>query len=378
MNGGPLRLQHKDVAMIPSAKIRKLFFTAAPALLALFTSSRNAAADPARVEVEKLDDRSELELRDVAVLDDLILTTLSELPRERFVVSAAAPRAADAACDEACRADGCAGRGVLYLVMGSVSAFGDGTVATLKLLDSSKTQVVASETTGAQGDPAALLTEVRSAAARLRQALLATSTPAPPPSVATIPQPNAAATTPEAGATTAVLRVETTPPGAKIYVKRVGHTEYIGAAPVEKILLPVEWDVHAELEGYRSAAAEIRLDPLEKETVRLSLHRVYPTRIWGHLTFWSGLVVVGGGFLALRNARWEGDFYNDTGYQSARDASRRNAGAMWACFGIGTALVTTGIALFAKTAKIKKAHAGARVGLGPTPDGLALAYGGWF
>jgi hypothetical protein len=180
---------------------------------------------------------------------------------------------------------------------------------------------------------------------------------------------------------TATLRVETVPTGARVYLKRVGHAELIGEAPVEKELLPTEYRVIAQLPEHENARKYIRLDPFEKETVHLTLQRIYPMspyKKWGHVAFWPGAAATVFGFIAIGVAHEKADDCRLTLSDSARENARSWTGGMWAGFGLGAALMTTGIVLWAATPSDKehweKSHGA--VALSPMPDGgVVAAYG---
>lgn len=345
-------------------------------------AAATASAEPMRIEVVPLENGSSLAAGDVAVLDSLVLSALSELPQDRFEI-AAGPANADPACDKACRTAAARSRGAGRVVLCSIAAFGDGFLAALEAYDAASGQLLGSATTGAVTQATDLLGEIKEAAAELRAVIdpsriEATPTPTPSSAYAQV------APAPASAPVTATLRVETLPPGAKVYIKRVGHTELIGKSPVERILLPVEYRVIARLAEHEPARRDVRLDPFEEEIVRLKLQRIYPMspkKKWGHAAFWSGLAVTGFGFTAMAAARHRAEQYELTLENSVRDNARAWTGGMWASFGVGAALMTTGVILWAGTPSSKehweKTHG--KLAITPTPDGGAVAaYGGRF
>ena len=348
------------------------------AILAASLAARGAAAaDPARVEVEPFENGSALPASDAAVLDSLVLSALFELPKDRFDV-AAGPTSADPACDKACRTTAAGARGARYLVIGSIAAFGDGFLAALEAYDAASGQLLGSATTGATSNAADLLDAVKAAAAELRAkidpqpAAAAPASPKPPATLVAVVEPRAA---------TATLRVVTTPPGATVYVQRIGNRDLIGRAPLEKTLLPLDYRVIARLEEHEPATAEVRLDPFEKETVRLTLRRIYPMspyKKWGHLAFWPGLAVTAFGFCAMGAARHHAEIYESTLHDFERDNARAWTGGMWAGLGLGAALMTTGVILWTATPSSKEhwERSHGAIALSPSPDGgFVAAYG---
>ncbi len=350
------------------------------AALGLVASPHVASAQAQRIEVQPLANETALTPQDVAVLDSLVLSTLSALPQAQFevVAGAAAP---DPACDEVCRVRAAQGRGAGRAVVGRVAMFGQGFVGSLELYDAATGQLLESATTDAAADPAALLSEMKKAAAQLRRRMAPDEPPPAPAAPAPQPAPAARPLVVAAEAVTATLRVETTPPGADVFVKRLGTANYIGVSPVEKILMPVEYRVIARLKEHESAVREVRLDPLVTRVVRLDLERIYPMsrdKKIGHAFFWPGLVTTGFGFVSMGVARDMAESYRISLGDGYREATRIWTGLMWGGLGLGVALMTTGIVVWAVTPSSKesweKEHGALAVA--PTPDGgLVAAYG---
>ena len=349
------------------------------AALALLAMPHGASAQAQRIEVQPLVNETALSPQDLAVLDSLVLSTLSALPQARFevVAGAAAP---DPACDKACRVRAAQGRGAGRAVVGRVAMFGQGFVGSLELYDAATGQLLESATTDAAADAASLLSEMKKAAAQLRRRI-APDEPPPAPA-APAPQPAPSVRPPVgAEAVTATLRVETEPPGADVYVKRLGTANYIGVSPVEKILMPVEYRVIARLKEHESAGTEVRLDPLSTQTVHLELKRIYPMsrdKKIGHAFFWPGLLTTGFGFVSMGVARDMAESYRISLGDGYREATRIWTGLMWGGLGLGVALMTTSIVVWAVTPSSKesweKEHGALAVA--PTPDGgLVAAYG---
>jgi hypothetical protein len=339
--------------------------------LAALAASGAAAAEPLRIEVAPLENGSALATGDIAVLDTLVVSALSELPLDRFAVAAGKANA-DPACDKPCRIETARARGAARLVIGSVAAFGDGFLAAFEAYDAETGQLLGSATTGAVGAATDLLAAIRTAAAELRGKIDPAPAASPPPAtpkVIAIVEPRAA---------TATLRVETVPSGATVYIQRIGNRELVGTAPLEKTLLPLDYRVIAKLPEHAPASAEVRLDPFERELVRLVLQRVYPTspaKRWGHAAFWPGIAVTVFGFGAMAAARDAAREYEYGLRDSARDNARSWTAGMWAGFGLGVGLMTTGIVLWAATPSSKEhwEETHGKLAIAPTPDGGAVA-----
>lgn len=138
-----------------------------------------------------------------------------------------------------------------------------------------------------------------------------------------------------------------------------------------------------ELPGYKRQATYLRLDPFELEAIRFDLLPdlpVSPGKVAGHAAFWTGVGAVGFGFVSLGRALVEADAYRRTLSSAAREYAREWTGGMWAGFGAGLALMTTGVVLWVLSPERQelwdRAYGG---GVSPTADGGAVvAYRGRF
>jgi hypothetical protein len=85
-----------------------------------------------------------------------------------------------------------------------------------------------------------------------------------------------------------------------------------------------------------AAGVEIKLERKEESD---------PYSLWGHVTFWGGVGLVAfGGAAAGLSASAASDY--EAGDLGAEDTSKTWAGVMYAGFGIGAALITTGVLLW--------------------------------
>jgi hypothetical protein len=343
-------------------------------------ASAASAQSPARIEVQPLANETALAAQDVAVLDSLVLSAMSELPQAELEV-VAVKEVIGPGCDNTCRIFAARSRGASRAVIGRVAMFGQGFVGTLELYDVATGQLLESATTDVANDAAALLAAMKEAAAQLRRRIAPDpvpqpAPPSPPPTATAAPAPPLA---PQA--VTATLRVETTPPGAEVFIKRLGQSNSAGRSPVEKVLLPVEYRVIATMKEHRTAVEDVRLDPLTTKTLHLTLQRIYPMspyKVWGHAAFWPGLAVTAFGFSAMAVSREAAAAYRQDLDKERMRGSRIWAGLMWAGFGLGAALTTTGVVLWAATPSSKerweKEHG--QLAIAPTPDGgFFAAYG---
>ncbi len=70
--------------------------------------------------------------------------------------------------------------------------------------------------------------------------------------------------------------------------------------------------------------------------------------LWGHVSMWSGTGCLALSGLAFYLAQSAGDNYDQNGDPTDRDSSRTWSGVMWTGLGLGTALITTGLILWAQ------------------------------
>jgi len=99
-----------------------------------------------------------------------------------------------------------------------------------------------------------------------------------------------------------------------------------------------------------------------------------PYNLWGHVTLWSGVGLVALGGISAWQASAAGADYDKYGKPSDKDASRTWSGVMWAGFGLGAALVATGIVLWA----LEPSGASTAATVIPLPDGAVFSLGGSF
>lgn len=101
-----------------------------------------------------------------------------------------------------------------------------------------------------------------------------------------------------------------------------------------------------------------------------------PYSLWGHASFWSGVGVVAfGGAAAGLSAAAASDY--EGGDLGAEDSSRTWAGVMYASFGVGAALITTGVLLWLLGPE-KAPEGGTTAAVIPDADGNGVVFSfGW-
>jgi len=99
---------------------------------------------------------------------------------------------------------------------------------------------------------------------------------------------------------------------------------------------PTEMKDNKAAAGLAAAGVEGKLEPQAESD---------PYSLWGHVAFWSGVGMVAfGGAAAGLSASAASDY--EAGDLDAEDTSRTWAGVMYAGFGVGAALITTGVLLW--------------------------------
>lgn len=100
---------------------------------------------------------------------------------------------------------------------------------------------------------------------------------------------------------------------------------------------------------------------------------------WGHAAFWSGLGLAAFGGIAIWQAEVAKDDYAFSGSSSSADQHRTWNGVSYTAFGLGGALLVTGVVLWALAPGQADAELGV-VGAGPTADGrgFSVLVGGRF
>jgi len=109
------------------------------------------------------------------------------------------------------------------------------------------------------------------------------------------------------------------------------------------------------------------LEPVVAESAPVS-----PYSLWGHVTLWSGVGLVALGGVSAWQASASGAEYDKYGKTSDKDASRTWSGVMWAGFGLGAALIATGITLWA----LEPSADSTAATVIPLPDGAVFSLGG--
>jgi len=192
------------------------------------------------------------------------------------------------------------------------------------------------------------------------------------------------------------LAVRSDPPGAEILIG----ADSVGMAPITKPLDAGEYDVEARLAGHTPTRTRAKLASGERVEVVLKLEPVAKTvesakvaeteaeseapakpmstyTLVGHVTFWSGvgLVALGGAGLGLSMSA-ASDF--KAGDIVARDTSQTWAGVMWAGFGLGGALLITGVVMWLLPEETQETGLSAAAAPTADGDGFTLTLGGRF
>jgi TolB-like protein len=97
----------------------------------------------------------------------------------------------------------------------------------------------------------------------------------------------------------------------------------------------------------------------------------HPFSTWGHVTLWSGAAFLAFGGVSAYMASAKGSDYDKHGDWDDLNASRNWTGLMWTGFGLGAALVTTGIVLWVLE---PDGEGSTSISAGPMLDGSGMVF----
>jgi len=98
--------------------------------------------------------------------------------------------------------------------------------------------------------------------------------------------------------------------------------------------------------------------------------------LWGHIGVWSGVAVVAFGGVSAYMASKYGDDYAASPSAGEKDSSRTWTGCMYASFGIGAALIATGLTLWFMAPEDSRSESAALgLGVAPTDQGMVFSWG---
>jgi hypothetical protein len=289
----------------------------------------SAAADEVSIAVMEFASKGGISEKQMDALGDLLANEIRELGNYRVIGKSDIRAAIDfesqktllGCTDEACIAELGGALGVRYVVVGNISMFGDLYLLNLKILDVEKIRVAKGLSKKISGGESKLIDALSTAARELMEG--AGLQPGTQPAPKVEPEPEKTVKAPEP---------PPTPPP------------------------PVEPEVEVE--------AEAPLTPSN------------PLNTWGHVTFWSGTGCTAAGLLFMIIAMGEADVYKDTSEHwesrlQARDDSEMYTGFMWLSYGVGAALMATGIIMWA----LAPDDVDTTATVIPAPDGQGMVFG---
>lgn len=173
------------------------------------------------------------------------------------------------------------------------------------------------------------------------------------------------------------LSIKTDPSGAGLSLDG----KNIGPSPFRKVVAAGKYKVSASLEKHEDASWAGEVKANETTEVSLELEKIAPPmnayKLWGHVTFWSGLGLAAFGGLATAMAGVEGDKYDNAkslGEENdAKAASRAWAGTAIAGYSLGGALMATGVVLWLIDPNGEPPEKDTSIGAAPTVDGRGFA-----
>ncbi len=343
----------------------------------------HAQENRARVEVLDLQNSASIKDQEIEVLSNVVRSVFTELPRERFVTSSAKP-VDDPDCENECQLEAGRQRLMDIVVLGSVSIFGQGYLASLQLYDLSDGQLLASSTTDSKVSLEEMIDALRTAAIELRENL----EPEPPPQPSHLIAPIVNTPEPQpilpqrsvvpVGMAVGRLKVTSSPPGARVFI----HRKYSGITPLEMELATLSYRLVVRMDDHKSVHRRVRIDPGRTEKLHFNLQRIYPMNPYkkaGHAFFWPGVAATGFGFFAMIIAKSAADSWADSLEDRYINSSRTWTGVMWGSFGVGAGLMVTGIISWSLSPGDKEhylsKHPKTQAWISPVPEGgLTMSY----
>lgn len=139
------------------------------------------------------------------------------------------------------------------------------------------------------------------------------------------------------------LVVKTRPDDAEVFLDGVAR----GASPLDTLVAPGHFNLLIRRGGYIDIETTIQILPHGERWVSAVLRPLptNPYKLWGHVAFWSGLVVAGLGGTATWQAYDSGQDYA-AGNRDAWSTNQMWSSLSWTGYGLGGALMATGIVLW--------------------------------
>ncbi len=368
-----------------SRNAKRILLLVAVSLAVSLIGIRLAHAQETRVRVEVLDLQNSASIKDqeIEVLSNVVRSVFFQLPRERFVTSSAEP-IDDPACEDECQAEASRQRSMDMVVLGSVSIFGEGYLASLQLYDASAGQLLASSTTDSRASLEDLIETLRTAARELREKLEPESAPQPSHLIAPIvntpePQPILPQrSVVPVGIAVGRLEVTSSPPGARVFI----HSKYSGLTPLEIEMAAFPYEVEVRMANHKSVNKIVRIVPGQTDKHHFILQRIYPMNPYkkaGHAFFWPGVLVTSFGLISMAAANNAADSWANTLANHHKESSRTWTGVMWGSFGVGAGLMVAGIVSWSLSPGDKEhyfsEHPKTQAWISPAPDGgLTMSY----
>jgi hypothetical protein len=139
------------------------------------------------------------------------------------------------------------------------------------------------------------------------------------------------------------LVVKTKPDDAAIFVDGVQR----GYTPLDELVAPGHFNLRIRRRGYVEVETSVQVFPHGEKWISAVLKPLpnNPYKVWGHVAFWSGLVLSGLGGGATWQANATAQDYA-AGDRSAWDANEMWSSLSWTGYSLGGALMITGVVLW--------------------------------
>ena len=154
----------------------------------------------------------------------------------------------------------------------------------------------------------------------------------------------------------------------------------LGRTPLKRSMAEGNYKLAVTKEGYFEEHRIFSVKPGERTDVSVTMRAIpmNPYNLWGHVTFWSGLGLVGIGGILNWQAIEREDSYNKSGSSSDKSANHAFMGTAVAGYTLGGALLVTGAVLWildpGDDAWAKQNMVS--VGVGPEGRGVGLVVAG--
>lgn len=163
------------------------------------------------------------------------------------------------------------------------------------------------------------------------------------------------------------LAISTEPEGVSVSVD----SQNIGRTPLKHRLTEGSYTLAFTQDSYLKEERAIDLKPGERREITITMQALLPNpyKLYGHVTFWSGVGLVAIGGILNWQAGERQQAWEDTGSSSDKTANRAFMGSAVTGYALGGALIVTGTVLWILDPGDEAWAEKQRVSVGAGPDG---------